>query len=104
MTSDNIIQFPKKSNRKNEPAPERKEPNPFVELDMTDLILSQLNYNGISIEKVSKNQLRDIAFIIEATRSLVFRYEGKSHLFHKIIDSIFEENEEGLYLKPHANT
>lgn len=105
MTSDNIIQFPKKTKTidKNENVLNIND----CSLTLTDAMFVELRYLGVDVTKFKEENLMDVAFVIETIKSLMHRYHGTFHPFHSIINKIIEEKDGNYNIKPpekNANT
>lgn len=85
-SSNNIIQFPNNQQSRIDE----------VSIGLLDHVLTYLSHHDYELTKLN---IKDIGLIIEATKSLVLRYEEKPHPFQKYADDNFEENELGVYLK-----
>lgn len=101
--TNNVISFPKKSKQK---TPEeiarnikaaKAEQIEMLCLDLTDLILSELAYNGIEIESLTQEHLKDFGLLMESTKALISRHYNEPHFLHKLTDNMFETVGDDLF-------
>jgi hypothetical protein len=68
--------------------------------DMIDIIMIQLDAYGYDVKEIQQYQMKDIAFILEAVRSLVNRYDGEEHILQAAATRLFDMSETTVTLKP----
>lgn len=103
--TDNVIQFPNKNNNTttelNNATPILDKKNIDIEFLITEVcdnIILTLQENNISVEEITENQLKDLALVIESTKSLVKRYYNQEHFLHNLSDNLFVESPDGVFL------
>ncbi len=93
----NVIQFPK--NKLNTPPQSveemvadidrmRREAADVMATDMIPQLISIFMSNGIDADQ--HEYIKDVSMIVEATKSLLYKYYNIDHPFHKMIDTLFE--------------
>lgn len=62
---------------------------------LTNIIIEQFIQAGFPVSEDDK-AIKDLCFLLEATKSLLCKYYGVEHPFHVFADACFMKNEEDL--------
>lgn len=102
----NVVRFP---SEKIPSKPENLGMPPMTEEQMDDyasevsanicsMLIAEFIENGFSLEDANDNYFKDVALVLEAMRSVVFRMYNKKHALHELADSVFilESSDNGM--------
>lgn len=110
--SNNVISFPKKDSDGKSPKSKKsiEEINHNLEmmkqyhiqetvLNLAPIIFNHLDIAGFGLVEDEDEDLKDGAFIIEALRSIMYKYYDMYHPFQDIAENIFsiEKDDEGAF-------
>ncbi len=106
----NVIEFPRTSKRVHDNVPplslEKVKENLDVlkhsHIQETISIIAPILFQNLSlagfelIDEDDASSIKDSAFLIEAIRSILFKFYGLEHPFQKISENVFKTEENGL--------
>jgi hypothetical protein len=69
-----------------------------VSADVCSILVAELLENGFSLEDATDKYFKDVALVLEAMRSVIFRMYNKKHTLHELADNIFviESSDKGM--------
>lgn len=106
----NVIEFPRSSKRVQQNVPplsvekvkENLDSLKHSHIQETISIIAPILFQNLSlagfelIDEDDASSIKDSAFLIEAIRSILFKYYGLDHPFQKISENVFKTEENGL--------
>lgn len=66
--------------------------------DVCSIMVAEFIENGFSLEHATDTYFKDVALVLEAMRSVIFRMYNKKHTLHELADNIFviESSDKGM--------
>jgi hypothetical protein len=66
--------------------------------DVCSILVAELIDNGFSLEEATEAYFKDVALVLEAMRSVIYRMYSKKHTLHELADNIFviESSDKGM--------